>query len=78
MDLHPYQVVHGHAGFAENGLKAVEQEIELGIDTRGRLARRRVEADPSGNVERIAHQHGVAERKTGGTIRKIDVAAALG
>src|SRR5208337_4792594 len=25
IDLHPYQVVHGHAGLAENGLEAVEQ-----------------------------------------------------
>jgi hypothetical protein len=31
---------------AENGLEAFEQKIEFGVNTRWRLARRRVEADP--------------------------------
>jgi hypothetical protein len=50
----------------------------FGIDTGKRLGRRRVEADPSGDVQRIAERHGIAERKTDGTIREIELAAALG
>jgi len=78
MDLHPYQVVHRHAGFAEDILKTLEEKINFGIDTLWRLARRRVEADSSRNVESIAHLHGIAERQTRWTIRQLDVTAMLG
>jgi hypothetical protein len=63
---------------AENSQEAIEQERELGIDTLWRLAGRRVEADSSGDIESIAHQHGIGERKTYWAIWKIDIAAAHG
>src|SRR5262249_18447871 len=60
-DLDEDKVVHGHASFGENRLHAIENNVSFLLHIRGRLAGLRIKAESARDVERVPHQHAIAE-----------------
>src|SRR5258708_34653530 len=71
------EVVHGHTCSAEGGFVAVEKIFDFIFDFLGRLSSLGVEANVTGEIERVPGKDGVAEGRLNRLFRKVG-AAALG
>src|SRR5215469_2433759 len=70
LDIH--EVVHRETGLGQKCLVGVQQKLDLVFDFVGSFARFRIKTDISGQIERVAHQNGIAERSLGRALRQID------
>lgn len=61
-NLHEDEILHGHAGLAENRLHPFERVAGFLLDIIRQLAGLHIEANPTGDIERISDQHAIAER----------------
>src|SRR5215813_13877214 len=71
-DLHSDQVVHSHSSLGQYVLNPVDHQPSLLFDIARNLVGLRVSAQPSGQIERVADHHAVAERGGDGSVRQID------
>src|SRR5437868_5688503 len=60
-DLDEDDIVHGHAGLGEHGLYAVKHDADLLLQVVGRLAGFGIDTNAPRDVQRVAHEHAVAE-----------------
>lgn len=73
-NLHPQEVVPGHACLGKHSGEALEEKIQFPFHPRRSYAGYGIDPNPPGDVERIVHENGVAKRKICGAIRKVNAA----
>ncbi len=71
-DLDVDEVVHGHASLCESALEAVEHQFNFFVNLGGRLSGFRIETDSAGQIESVAGEDAVAERRLNGFLGRVE------
>src|SRR5262249_20741813 len=56
------EVVHGHPGLRQSVFDSIEQQADFLLELLRRLSSLGIDANPTGQIKGVAHEHTVAER----------------
>ena len=64
LDIH--EVLHGHPGLCQSVFDPIEQQMDFLLEVLRRLAGLGIDANPTGQIKGVPHEHAIAERRLKG------------